>query len=59
MGRNRGLLRYMASKDGGMTSAGTIRMSWLKAHATGKSDVAKRARCAITLKNMRAKRRKT
>lgn len=56
MDRKKGLLRHMASKSGGMTSAGTIRMSWLKARAQGSSEVAKRARCAITLKYMRAKK---
>ena len=57
MSKRRGMLRNIASKDGGMTSAGTIRMSWLKARAQGNSEVAKRARCAITLKTMQAKRR--
>lgn len=57
MGKRRGLLRNMAHREGGLTSVGTIRMSWLRAHAHGDSDVAKRARCAITLKNMKAKRR--
>lgn len=58
MGPKRGLLHGLAAKDKGLTSTGTIRLSWLQGKAKGNTALAKRARCAITLKKMQARRSK-
>ena len=57
MGAKRGLLHGLAAKDNALTAKGTIQIGWLRRIAKGKTPVAQRARCALTLRKMQAKRK--
>ena len=56
MGPNRGLLRGLAAKEGAITAAGRIQIDWLRRRAKGNTRLAQRARCALTLRKMQARR---
>lgn len=56
--RNPGALRRLAQSEGAITPQGTISMEWLREKAKGSGIVAKRANLAMTLRELRKKRRR-
>ncbi len=53
-----GALTAKAKRAGGLTQAGTIKVSWLRAKAKGKDQTARQARLALTMRKMKKGKRR-
>ena len=54
--KKKGALRATAKRQGGLKRDGDIKVSWLREKAKGKGVTARRARLALTLRDMRRSR---